>query len=74
MQCSIILFNVWIMATKMIVKYKQNKREPRGAIRSRVKNKFTIEYQDKETVKLKSYNTSVTWFEYADINEIEEVK
>lgn len=62
------------MATKVIVKYKQNKKEPRGTIRSRIKNRFTIEQQDKETVKLKSHDTLVTWFEYANINEIEEAR
>jgi len=58
----------------MIVKYKQNKRENTGYTRSRTKNRFTIESQDQNKVRLKSYNTSVVWFETANIDEIEEVK
>lgn len=58
----------------MIVKYKQNKRENTGYIRSRTKNRFTIESQDQNKVRLKSYKTSVVWFETADIDEIKEVK
>lgn len=58
----------------MIVKYKQNKRLLSGYTRSRTKNRFTIESQDQNKVRLKSYNTSVVWFETANIDEIEEVK
>ncbi len=58
----------------MIVKYKQNKTESTGYTRSRTKNRFTIESQDQNKVRLKLYNTSVVWFETANINEIEEVK
>ena len=57
-----------------IYKYKQNKREPRGAIRQRTKNRFTIESIEKNTVKLILHNTSVAWHEYASIDEIEETK
>ena len=57
-----------------IYKYKQSKREPRGIIRERTKNRFTIESIENNTAKLKSYNTSVAWYEYASIDEIEETK
>ena len=57
-----------------IYKYKQNKRESRGAIRQRTKNRFTIESIENNRVKLKSHNTSVAWHEYASIDEIEETK
>lgn len=58
----------------MIVKYKQNKREPTGYIRFRTQNRFTIESQYQDKIRLKSHNTSVVWFETANIDEIEEVK
>ena len=57
-----------------IYKYKQNKREPRGTIRQRAKNRFTIQSIENNIAKLKSHNTSVTWYEYASVDEIEETK
>lgn len=57
-----------------IYKYKQNKRESRGTIRQRTKNRFTIESIENNIAKLKSHSTSVTWYEYASIDEIEETK
>jgi hypothetical protein len=58
----------------MIVKYKANKKTNSGYVRFRTQNRFTIESQDQNKVRLKSYNTSVVWFETANIDEIEEVK
>ena len=56
-----------------IYKYKQNKREASGAIRQRTKNRFTLESIENKIVKLKSHNISVAWYEYAPVEEIEEV-
>ena len=57
-----------------IYKYKQNKQETSRAVRERTKNRFTIESIENNRVKLKSHNTSVTWYEYTSIDEIEETK
>ena len=57
-----------------LYKYKQNKREKNGQVRFRTKNRFTIDSKSGDTIKLKSHDTSVTWYEYAPIDEIEEIK
>ena len=57
-----------------IYKYKQNKQETSRAVRERTKNRFTIESIENNIVKLKSHNISVAWYEYAPVEEIEEVK
>ena len=57
-----------------IYKYKQNKKEPSRVVRERTKIRFTIQSIENNIAKLKSHNTSVTWYEYASEDEIEETK